>query len=213
MRLYDISVPLSPNLPAYAGDPPIEFQPWTQLATGDSYNLTRVSLGSHSGTHIDAPSHFLPNAPGIEAIDLSTCIGPALVIDLCGCGLRPLEPDDLEPALPAGTQRLLLKTANSALWRLPQPPRNVASLTPPAAELLIERGVALAGIDYLSVAPASDPGTVHRLLLGAGIIILEGLDLNAVPAGRYTLLCPPLRFDGLDGAPVRALLIADGEGG
>lgn len=208
MTLYDISVPLSASLASYEGDPPVQIDPWTRMTSGAPADVSRLSLSSHSGTHVDAPAHFLPEGRGVDQIDLHACIGPAEVIDLTPLAGALIDAAALASRTPAGTERLLLKTRNSRLWQSQQMNKNFIALAPDAAAWLAAAGARLAGIDYLSIAPFDDPAPVHRILLAAGIVILEGLDLSEVPAGRYQLICLPLRLPSLDGAPARAVLIA-----
>lgn len=210
MRLIDISAPLSPALPIYDGDPPTLVEPWARMAGGALADVTRLQLGTHTGTHVDAPAHFLPGGGTMDELDLSACIGPAEVIDLTSLGARAIGPSDFESLMGRSCRRILFKTRNSELWERPRPQDRFAALTEESASLLVRRAARLVGIDYLSVAPAADPAPVHRLLLAAGIVILEGLDLRAAPAGRHTLICLPLRIAGAEAAPARAVLVSDG---
>ena len=209
MAIHEISVPVRPELHGYAGDPPTLIEPWTRLAAGDMASISRVSLGTHTGTHVDAPAHFLPDGRTVDQLDLGGCIGPAEVLDLTRFGLAPIDASVLERLAPPNVERLLLKTENSRLWRATEAQTTFAALTEEAAAWLVARGLRLIGIDYLSIAPFSDPAPVHRILLSAGIVILEGLDLSAVSEGSYTLLCLPVRLAGGDGAPARAVLLSE----
>jgi arylformamidase len=193
MRIIDLSLPLDGDTPVYPGDPPVEVAPLSRADGHDSFGVSRLVLGSHSGTHIDPPAHLFPGAVAVDAIDLGACIGPALVVDLTAAdgAVGRAEVADLLP----GTKRVLLRTGGR--------PLSVA-----AASLLVERRLRLVGIDASSVAPLDEPAAVHRILLAAGIVILEGLDLTAAPAG--TLIALPLRLRGGDGAPARAVLLLDG---
>jgi arylformamidase len=201
MPLYDISVTLSPALPRFPGDPPVRFRPHA----GEPFRLTRLAFGSHAGTHLDASAHLLPQGAPAGELPLERLLGPCLVLDLSG------HAGDIDAAalrrLPLhGHRRLLLHTRNSALWRRRRYSRRHVGLTPDAAAWLVERGVKLVGIDYLSVEPAGGDGSVHRLLLEGGVVVLEGLDLSAVEHGEYELLCLPLKLSVADGAPCRAVL-------
>lgn len=208
MKFFDISVPISSELPIYEGDPPTQIDLWEEMARGAQADVRSLRMGTHTGTHVDAPSHFLAGAPSVDMLDLDACIGPAQVLDLTGLAGERIDRADLKRGLFAGVTRLLLKTRNSELWQLRRFEPRFAALTEAAAELLVERGVRLVGIDYLSIGPSDDPGPVHRILLAAGVVILEGLDLSAVAAGPYTLACLPLRLLGAEGAPARAILMA-----
>lgn len=208
MRIYDVSVPLSPALAGYPGDPAIEIIPVAQLARGDVANVSRVTLSSHSGTHLDAPRHFFAQGTTVDALDLEILLGPARVCTLTSA--THITADDLRSLPLEGVKRVLFKTTNGALWDLPGFRTNYVALTASAARLLVDMGVQLVGIDYLSVdAFARQDFPVHRLLLGAHVLILEGLDLRAVPPGDYELVVLPLRLQDGDGAPARAILRAN----
>jgi arylformamidase len=206
MHIYDITVPLSPALPVYPGDPEVTITPLAQLQWGDAANVSRLVLSSHTGTHLDVPRHFFVEGLTIDGLDLHVLMGPARVCAFPYVTTH-LTADDLRPLGLAGTKRLLLQTPNAALWQKTGFQTNYVALTESAAYLLVEMGVQLVGIDYLSVdAFERQDFPVHRLLLGAGILILEGLDLQAVPPGDYELLALPLLLQHGDGAPVRAIL-------
>jgi arylformamidase len=206
MRIYDITMPLSSSLPVYPGDPEVAITPVAQLQWGDAANVSRLVLSSHTGTHLDAPRHFFQAGLSIDGIAPHVLMGPARVCAFPDVTTH-LTADDLRPLRLAGTKRLLLKTPNSALWASPGFQANYVALTASAAHLLVDLGVQLVGIDYLSVdAFECQDFPVHRILLGAGVLILEGLDLRAVPPGDYELLALPLLLQDGDGAPVRAIL-------
>ncbi len=211
MRYYDVSVPVSTGLPVYEGDPGVQIELVAAMARGGIADVRSLSMGVHTGTHMDAPAHFIPGGASIDALDLSICIGPAQVVDLGNSDQALIQRADLEARLAPGVERLLLRTPNSALWRQPGFKPGFVALDESAAALLVERGVRLAGIDYLSIAPSGAPAPVHRILLRAGIAILEGLDLSGVPEGRFTLVCLPLRLAGAEAAPARAILLAEDE--
>lgn len=206
MHIYDITVPLSPALPVYPGDPAVTITPIACLQWGDAANVSRVTLSSHAGTHLDAPRHFFQAGTAIDGIDPRVLIGPARVCAFPDATAH-LTADDLRALPLRDTRRVLFKTPNSALWEHTGFQTTYIALTESAAQLLVDAGVQLVGIDYLSVdAFERQDFPVHRLLLEAGIVILEGLDLRLVPPGDYELLALPLLLQGGDGAPVRALL-------
>ena len=208
MQIYDISLPISPGLPVWPGDPPVQFSQPSHLDRGDLCTLTRLDLSAHTGTHVDAPAHFIAGGAGVDTLDLAALIGPAQVIDARGRG--PITAAVLESlAIPPDTTRLLLRTDNSALWqRSPQTfVEDFVAIEADAAAWLVDRGVRLVGVDYLSVAPFDDPTPTHRTLLAAGVVALEGLDMRGVAAGAYQLVCLPLKLVGADGAPCRAVLL------
>lgn len=206
--IYDITLPLQPGLPTWPGDPPLVVERVASVEAGDGYSLTRIALSAHAGTHVDAPAHYLPNAPTAEALDLDVLIGPAQVFhvpDTAGViDQAVLETLDLAE----GVQRVLFRTRNSEWWAMgPQPFReDFVALSAGAARWLVARGVRLVGVDYLSVAPMDDLETPHQVLLSAGVIPVEGLDLRGVPPGHYGLICLPLKLVGSDGAPARVVL-------
>jgi arylformamidase len=202
----DISVPIEPGMPTFEGDPEVRLELVASLAAGAVCNVTRLDLGAHSGTHLDAPSHFLTGGASSEAIPLDALLGPVWVVDATSQHGPIVASDLVRFDIPAGESRLLFKTSNSDLWRRPGFQPGFIALDESAATALARRRPALVGVDYLSVAPFGDPGPTHRALLGAGVAILEGLDLGAVAAGPYELLCLPIRLVGSDGVPARALL-------
>lgn len=183
----------------WPGDPPVVVEPVTRMEDGDVAAVSRLALGTHTGTHVDPPAHFVPGGATVDELPLDILVGPAVVADCTGGA--PIDATRLEVLdLPAGTTRLLLKTAGGG-------DGSTGTLTPEGAGWLVERGVLLVGADTLSIEPATDDYPVHRVLLGAGVIIVEGLDLTAVAPGRYQLVCLPLRIAGGDGAPARAVLL------
>jgi arylformamidase len=204
MKMYDISVPLAEGLPTWPGDPRLLIEPVLQLEKGDGARVSRITLGDHSGTHLDTSAHILENGTTLDDIPLSLLLGRALVADLRGCAAISLA--ELAGLPLAGEERLLLRTDNSALWSRPDFSPDFVALTAEGAEYLVSQGIRLVGIDYLSIESFSGDGTVHRTLLGNDVVILEGLDLSEVPAGVYELVCLPLRIAGGAGAPARAIL-------
>ena len=205
MTFIDISLPIREGMIVYEGDPDISVRPALALERGDPANVSTLRLGTHTGTHMDAPRHFIDGAAGIDALALDTLIGPVLVAEVDA--ERLIEPAHLA-ALPLdGHVRVIFKTRNSSLWDRASFAREYVALSLASAKLLIARGVKLIGIDYLSVEAFGVVGhPVHKTLLGAGMVILEGLDLRRVTPGVYELYCLPLRIAGGDGAPCRAVL-------
>jgi arylformamidase len=207
MPFIDISLPIREGMIVYEGDPDISVTPALALERGDPANVSTLRLGSHTGTHMDAPLHFIAGAPGIDTLPLDLLIGPALVADVDA--ERLIEPEHLAALPLARHTRVLLKTKNSALWDRPAFSRDYVALSLAGARLLIERGVKLVGIDYLSIEAFGAEGhPVHKTLLGAGLVIVEGLDFRRVTPGVYELHCLPLRLAGGDGSPCRAILRA-----
>jgi arylformamidase len=204
MNIYDITVCLSNELPTFPGDPPVQIEPVTRLARGDDANVSRISISSHSGTHLDPPRHFSDQGISVDQIPLSLLVGEALLVELNG--IQAIGRDELTQFPLKGENRLLLKTDNSRLWGNPAFSGDFTCLTVDGARYLVETGVKLVGIDYLSIERLDGGGEVHRILLDNGVVILEGLNLTGVPGGNYELICLPLKIRGCDGAPVRAIL-------
>ncbi len=203
----DITVPLRTGMVHWPGDPEIRIGRVENLTHGDAANVSLMSLGTHTGTHMDPPLHYLPDAPGIDQMPLSTGIGPARVVEIQDP--RSIKPWELVAASIEANERVLFKTRNSArCWRTDAFVEDFVSISIEAAEYLATTGVQLVGVDYLSVGPfEGDAGPdVHRTLLNAGIWILEGLDLSRVQPGHYQLVCLPLRIANGDGSPARAAL-------
>lgn len=208
MRYYDVSVPITAGMPVYEGDPPVQISVLSSIARGGIANVSQLVVGAHTGTHVDAPLHFIDGGSAVDEIPFDVLIGPALVVELETSG--EISREVLVACDCEGQRRVLFKTSNSLLWRALEFRRDFAYLTADASEYLVEIGVRLVGIDYLSIERfgATEPRT-HRTLLGAGVVILEGLNLSAVKPGRYQLICLPLRIRGGDGSPCRAVLIED----
>lgn len=206
MKYYDITVPIHAGMPVYGDDPPVEISRTHSINSGDPYNVSRLLMGAHTGTHVDAPSHFVDGAGGVDEIPLEVLIGPVKVVDLSSVSV--VSADALAGAELNGAKRLLLKTSNSRLWSETGFRKDFVYLTGDAAEYLVAAGVKLVGIDYLSVEEFdAAPASAHLALLGAGVVILEGVNLSEVEAGEYKLICLPLPIKGCDGAPCRAVLV------
>ena len=205
MKLIDVTVPLDSNVPTYPGNTPFQLEPIKRLARGDSSNVSTIHLSAHSGTHVDAPRHFFDDGPGAEQLALEMLCGRARVIELTT--RKAITPDDLSGFDLTEDVRLLLKTHNSKLWGTAVFHDGFIGVTEPAARFLVEHGVKLLGVDYLSVEEFKKPGApAHRTLLGAGTIVIEGLNLRDVEPGTYELFCLPLAIVGADGAPARVVL-------
>jgi arylformamidase len=206
-KWHDISVVLDNDLPTWPDSPGVVTRLRSSIRKGADANVTQLDIDVHSGTHVDAPRHFVDDAETLEELGLDPFIGPAFVV--CTGEARAITASVLEAArIPEGTQRLLLRTVNSArpdLYRTPFD-ADYAALTLDGGHWLAAKGLQLLGIDYLSIQRYSEPPDVHRVLLGAGIPILEGLSLAEVSAGAYELVCLPLRLANVEGAPARAVL-------
>lgn len=207
----DLSVPLGEGFPVWPGDPPVVLERFLVRGRDGAANASRLCCSVHAGTHVDAPLHVVDGACGADALDLSKLVGRAHVVDLRG--RERIEAGDLDAAnLPGDASRLLLRTDNSRLWVRTEHPfmESFVALTASAADWIVERGIELVGIDYHSVQPYSDASPyVHERLLGAGVVVVETLDLRDVEPGSYLLVCLPLKLMGSDGAPARAVLLDD----
>jgi len=208
MPIIDISVPLQEGLVVWPGDRPLGIHRIRGLDSGGA-NVSELSLSSHTGTHVDASLHFIGGGRPVDQLPLDVLTGPADVVDLSHVEAA-ISPADLEAAhIPADCRRLLLHTRNSRYWALAEQAfhEDYVGLSAEAAAWVVARGIQLVGIDYLSIEPFKMPGhPVHHTLLQAQVVILETLNLGHVAAGRYQLLCLPLRVAGGDGAPARAAL-------
>jgi arylformamidase len=210
MRIYDISLTIAPDLPIWPGDPALILDRFSKMEDGAPCNVTSISACLHIGTHVDAPYHFIDRqTETVDHLSLNALTGRTYVLHL---------PDDLllitaavleKAEIPPRTRRLLFKTRNSAVWARGEHKfqKDFTALSADAAQYLVDHGVRLVGVDYLSVAPYDDPIPTHRILLQAGIIVVEGLNLSQISQGRYTLYCLPLKIAGAEGAPARAILI------
>lgn len=207
IELIDISVPLHPELPLWPHTPAVRIAQEMSLTAGDEANVSRLDLDAHSGTHIDAPLHFIPSGDTTDDIPLHQLIGPCWVTDCRG--LQRITAADLEAAqIPHDTRRLLLKTDNSRLWQDFHQPfhSDFCALSLDAAEWVAARGMYLVGIDYHSIQMFDDPFDTHIVLLQNKVVILESIHLRDVAPGPYELLCLPLRVWGVEAVPVRAVL-------
>src|SRR5437764_3082218 len=207
MPIYDVTVPIRAAMPIYEGDPAVEIQAWSALARGDSANVSFLHFGAHTGTHVDAPAHFIEGARKIDALSLETLIGPARVIRVPD-EMTEIDPDFLSGCGLDHAERVLFHTRNSSFWNEGFR-KDFTHLLPEAAEKLIEMGVKLVGTDYLSIEKFhSGDHRTHLTLLSNNVVIVEGLNLSAVPAGDYELICLPLKItEGAgDGAPPRVVL-------
>ncbi len=208
-RIFDITVTITNDLPVWPGDPKVTLRRISKIEEGESANVSSVSMSVHSGTHMDAPYHFVAGGKTIDALPLETLIGPAQVVLLpdevdvitrqviLGCGIK------------GGIERVLFKTRNSHFWPGKEFRTDFVGVDEGGAEALVELRLHLVGIDYLSIAPYHASGPTHKILLRSEIAILEGCDLARVKPGLYTLIALPTKFGGADGAPVRAVLVED----
>jgi arylformamidase len=210
MQIYDVTLTISNELPTWPGDPGVRLERVSKIEEGSEANVTRLDIGAHTGTHVDAPYHFLGGeAPTVDQIPLKLLTGRAYVLQI---------PDEVgvittavleRMEIPPRTRRLLFKTRNSRYWlhRTAGFQTDFVGISADGAQNLVERGIKLVGIDYLSISPYQQSRPTHEILLKAGVVIVEGLDLSGVSQGRYNLYCLPLKLAGSDGAPARVILV------
>ena len=208
-RIYDISTPVRNSGVVYPGNPEIRIDPQQAISRGAGANVSSVAFGSHTGTHVDAAKHFFDDGQTIDQIPLERFIGPAVLLafgdDVMSVGAGDLRQHDI-----GSHTRVLLKTRNSSLLARADFVKDYTFLAPDGAAYLVEHGVELVGIDYYSIEQFhSGHHRTHLTLLEKDTVIVEGLDLSETPPGEYQLICLPLRLAGLDGAPARAVLVAE----
>jgi len=202
----DISVPLRDSMVYWPSDPPVSIKRVKDIEQGDTANLSVISMGAHSGTHVDAPIHFVKKGKGVDNIPLDTVVGRARVIEIKDS--ESITPEELVRHRIRRGERILFKTENSShVWQKDEFVEDFVFISDAAADFLVDRGVRLVGIDYLSVGSFKHGGSyVHKTLLSGGVWTIEGLDLSKVTHGNYDLICLPLRIIAGDGAPARAIL-------
>jgi arylformamidase len=206
-KIIDISVPLQPDIPTWPGTPGFCLEWIKRLDVGDECNNACFHSDIHVGTHIDAPFHFLSEGKTVEQVTLDTLIGPVWVAHVpTVSAVTAIDLSDL--GLPDHIERLLLRTRNSALWVRGEKSfqSDFVALTEDAAQWLVDREIRLIGVDYLSVQRYQDGPAVHKILLAAEVVVVEGLNLAGVAPGKYELICLPIKIAGAEGAPARAVL-------
>lgn len=209
MKTYDVSLVIHPDMPVWPGDGGIKIYRTAKIESGSNANVSRMEMGVHTGTHVDAPYHFVKDGNTVESLPLKTLVGRAYVIHIDD-SVDVITTEVLQDAdIPPRTRRVLIRTRNSKLWAKDQRgfQKDYVAIDAKAAEYLVKRGVKLVGVDYLSVAPFGNTTQTHVTLLKAGVIIVEGLNLSQVSQGRYNFFCLPMKLKGSDGAPARAILV------
>lgn len=208
MKIYDVTFPISAETPIYEGDPRAEIRTMSAMKNGDAANVSQICCGVHTATHVDAPNHFIEGTKRVHELDLDVLIGDCTVVEMNESveAIDAAHVENIEAA-----ERILFKTRNSAFWNEPEKGfrKDFTYITPDAAAVLVEKGVKLVGIDYLSVEKfGSTDFATHITLLKHEVVIIEGLDLREVSGGDYELICLPLKFIGGagDGAPARTVL-------
>lgn len=204
-KIIDVTVPLSAEVPTFPGDPRFHMEFPHRITDGEPYNVARITMGAHSGTHVDAPYHFLADGATVDMLPLEILMGKARVVE--PPGRDKIERIDLEALDLRDDLRVLIKTRMSGQLRQPAFQEDFVYLTPDAATYLVQAGIKLVGIDYLSIEKfGSKDFAAHHALLGAGVVVIEGLDLSEVEPGEYEMTCLPLRIVGADGSPARVVL-------
>ncbi len=211
MKYFDITLTISPQMAVWPGDPKVSLGRASKIEEGANANVSRMDMGVHTGTHVDAPYHFLQDGTTVETLPLEVLIGPVQVVEL---------PDEVAVVDAAvlekvhfseGITKILFKTRNSKFWSEIEPifHTEFVGILPDAARILVDRGFQLVGMDYLSVAPYKKSRPTHEVFLRAKVILVEGVNLAEVPAGIYQLICLPMKLGGSDGAPARIVLVQD----
>lgn len=209
MKIHDITVTLKPGMPVWPGDHEVELYRDEKIEEGANANVSNLSISVHTGTHVDAPYHFLPEGGPVDQLPLEVLIGPVQVVELSESvdfiDEQILQKTEINP----GTIRVLFKTRNSRYWMMDtnEFQTGFVGITEDGARYLVEKGIKLVGIDYLSISPYKMSRPTHEVLLKAMMVVIEGLDLSKVDAGQYELYCLPLKLFNTDGAPARAVLI------
>ncbi|MDX2501324.1 MAG: cyclase family protein [Deltaproteobacteria bacterium] len=205
MKLYDATLSIHEKMMVFPGDPPFEHEAVSRISSGDDFNLTRLHMATHLGTHVDPPAHYIKNGVTVDRIPLETLVGPGVVADLRSCA--QIDAPALEKAGIKDEKRILLKTDNGPRLSASSFHAQYVDLSEDGAQFLIERGVCLVGIDSLSIEHHENPGApVHHMLLEAGILVVEGVHLLDIPPGKYEIFCLPLKIKDGDGAPARVIL-------
>ena len=211
MKIHDVSLVLRPDMVTWPGEPPPKIEPLKRIARGDSNNVSIITLGDHTGTHVDPPLHFIEGGNTVDKLPLDALIGPCRVVGFEGQG--HVSGEWLDGAkIPMNTERLLFKTRNSERWADPTAgfTRDFTAIDASTARWCVERQVKLVGVDYLSIEPQGPEKQgypVHNTLLRANVVIIEGLDMRGIAAGEYDLVCAPIKLQDGDGAPARVFLI------
>ncbi|HLH63328.1 MAG TPA: cyclase family protein [Ktedonobacteraceae bacterium] len=202
----DVSVPLHSGMVHWPDNPPVSIERVLDMSRGDAANVSKLSMGAHTGTHMDAPVHFFPDGKGIDTMPITAVIGQARVIEIADP--ESIKPDELRARQIQAGERVLFKTRNSSrCWQVDEFVKEFVYISAEAAQYLAEQKIQAVGVDYLSVGGFfKDGAATHHALLGAGIWIIEGLNLTNVQPGLVELICLPIKIVGSDGAPARAIL-------
>lgn len=209
MRIHDVSLTVTPKMPTWPGDPKVELERVEKIEEGANANVSRLSAGVHTGTHVDAPYHFVPEGTAVDVLPLDVLFGAVQVVELSD-SVDLITAEVIQSAgVIHGVERILFKTRNSRYWARGESDfqTDFVAISADGAEYLVQQGIQLVGIDYLSIAPYKNSRPTHQILLKAKIVVIEGLDLSQIKPGVYQLACLPLKLGGADGAPARTVLI------
>jgi len=205
-RIYDVSLTIHPDMPVWPGDPGVKIKPVDSISGGDSGNVSVIHLSTHAGTHVDAPRHFIPRGIGIDGISPEVLVGRARLVRISSA-IQSVDRKTLEKLDLKNVERLILSTRDSSLAKEKTITPDYAFLSEDAAQYLVDKGIKLVGTDNFSIDEFHNNNQpAHHILLAAGVVILEGLDLIGIPAADYELLCLPLKIENADGAPARVFL-------
>ena len=208
MKIYDLTVTIHEGMPVWPGDDPVVLKRRAKIEDGAHANVSFMSLSAHTGTHVDAPFHFIANGSKVHEMPLDVLIGAVQVVEVPEM-VKVIDEDQIAALqLKPGVERVLFKTRNSQYWNLKEEvfQTQFVGIDQGAAQKLVNLGIKLVGIDYLSIAPYKNSKPTHDVLLGAKMVVIEGLDMRHVSAGLFTLYCLPLKLQGTDGAPARVIL-------
>lgn len=204
-KIYDVSLPIYPGMLVWPGNPAVGIEAIKSIERGASSNVSLLRIGTHTATHVDAPRHFIPGAGGVDSIEPQVLLGKARLFHLAD--IERIDRELLKRLDLDGITRVLFATSNSALLRKQQHEPRYVYVSEGAARYLVDIGIKLVGVDYLSIEQYQNKSRpAHHILLGAGVVIVEGLDLSGVPPGDFELICLPLKLRGADGAPARVFL-------
>ena len=208
MRIYDITIPVQPGMPIWPGDPPLKLERLASISDGADANVSSIACGVHIGTHVDAPLHFINDGTAVDELSMNTLIGDVHIVEIPNADIIDEEVLD-RASIPSDAVRVLFKTRNSELWTSPVHDfqQDYVAIDPGGAAWIVDRGIELVGVDYLSVAPFESPVATHVHLLEHEVIIVEGLDLHKIIPGKYFLVCLPIKLVGIEGSPARAVLL------
>lgn len=209
MKIYDITVTIQPGMAVWPGDPKVELYRKEKIEEGANANVSYMGISVHTGTHVDAPYHFLNDGSAVDVMPLDVLVGPVLVVELPDA-VNQIDAETVNSLMiDETTERILFKTRNSKFWlqNAGEFHPDFVAISADGAQALIERGIKLTGIDYLSIAPYKNSKPTHEILLKAGMVVIEGVDLSEVQPGKYTLVCLPLKLKNTDGSPARAILL------